>query len=87
MTLTWEPMTMAACDGAHAPPICGAMCRAVRSPFELARLFLKGLELSTARSENGLVEWVNQCADHLARGDDGNYWCHELGYPRKAPLS
>ena len=79
MTLSWDPTVMCMCDGTHRPPICGATCHAVVTPFELARLYLLGLELSNDRTENGYVGWVDACSDTLSRGGDGSYYRHELG--------
>jgi hypothetical protein len=77
--LSWDSSVMAMCDGAHRPPICGATCHAVVTPFELARMFLLGLELSVGHAENGNIGWVDACGDALARGSDGSYYRHELG--------
>ena len=51
--------------------------------FPLASLAIHGLNLSddVRGVENGLVGWVDGCADTLARnGDISDYYRHELGF-------
>lgn len=47
--------------------------------WQLTDLMARGIELSDERYENGLVGWVAECCDLIARdGDMGDYYRHEL---------